>query len=111
MNGICTGTIFGSPPPGALGRGQNFNFLNMVMWHIKLKRMSSRPGYQEKLIKLVTLVTIRVLRERGDLRWSAIDCVLVKIISLIDFNTKIRNRYNQVPHLTQDTNGKVTISQ
>ena len=39
-----------------------------------------------------------------------------------DFNTrnkllkvsngaKIRNRYNQVPHLTQDTNGKVTNSQ
>ena len=24
---------------------------------------------------------------------------------------KIRNRYNQVPHLTQDTNGKVTSSQ
>ena len=23
----------------------------------------------------------------------------------------IRNRYNQVPHLTQDTNGKVTNSQ
>ena len=26
---------FGSPPPGTLGRGQKFNFLNMVMWHIK----------------------------------------------------------------------------
>ena len=26
-------------------------------------------------------------------------------------STKIRNRYNQVPHLTQDTNGKVTKSQ
>ena len=25
--------------------------------------------------------------------------------------TKIRNGYNQVPHLTQDTNGKVTNSQ
>ena len=25
--------------------------------------------------------------------------------------TKIRNWYNQVPHLTQDTNGKVTSSQ
>ena len=25
--------------------------------------------------------------------------------------TKIRNRYNQVPHLIQDTNGKVTNSQ
>ena len=24
---------------------------------------------------------------------------------------KIRNRYNQAQHLTQDTNGKVTISQ
>ena len=24
---------------------------------------------------------------------------------------KIRNRFNQVPHLTQDTNGKVTNSQ
>ena len=22
---------------------------------------------------------------------------------------KIRNRYNQAPHLTQDTNGKVTV--
>ena len=26
-------------------------------------------------------------------------------------SAKIRNRYNQVPHLTQDTNGKVTNSQ
>ena len=25
--------------------------------------------------------------------------------------SKIRNRYNQAPHLTQDTNGKVTTSQ
>ena len=24
---------------------------------------------------------------------------------------KIRNRYNQVPHMSQDTNGKVTNSQ
>ena len=26
-------------------------------------------------------------------------------------DAKIRNRYNQVPHLTKDTNGKVTNSQ
>ena len=26
-------------------------------------------------------------------------------------SAKIRNRYNQVPHLNQDTNGKVTNSQ
>ena len=42
---------------GVLG-GQKFNFMNMVMWHIKLKGMSSRPGYTENFnprIKLVTL--------------------------------------------------------
>ena len=40
--------FFGSRPPGALERGQKFNFLNMVMWHIKLTGMGSRPGYTEK---------------------------------------------------------------
>ena len=50
MNGTCTGTIFGSPlpPPVALGRGQKFNFLNMVMWIINLKGMSSRPRCTEQ---------------------------------------------------------------
>ena len=31
-----------------------------------------------------------------------------KYIIKISKGAKIRNRYNQVPHLTQDTNGKVT---
>ena len=38
--------IFFGPQP--LGRVQKFIFLNMVMWHIKLKGMSSRPGDAEK---------------------------------------------------------------
>ena len=29
----------------------------------------------------------------------------------VNKGAKITNRYNQVPHLTQDTNGKVTNSQ
>ena len=35
----------GSCPRGDAGGGggQNCNFLNMVMWHIKLKEMISRP--------------------------------------------------------------------
>ena len=39
------------------------------------------------------------------------------MVTFIKYNTKvskgvkIRNRYNQVPHLTQDSNGKVTNSQ
>ena len=59
MNCTCTDTMFGVPsPPGALGRGQKFNFLNMVMWHIKLKGMSSRQGYTEKLEPAIKLVTL-----------------------------------------------------
>ena len=32
------------------------------------------------------------------------------IASKVSKSAKIRNQYNQVPHLTQDTNGKVTNS-
>ena len=33
------------------------------------------------------------------------------LLSKVRKRAKIRNRYNQVPHLTQDTNGKVSTSQ
>ena len=36
---------------------------------------------------------------------------LVPLDVKVNQGAKIRNRYNQVPHLTQDTNGKVTNSQ
>ena len=116
MNGTCNGTIFWSPPPGALERGQKvkhnkisitnsiskmfklnfvclltneryktfktgfsfgplghacprvwefggaggqkFTFLNMVMWHIKLKEMNSRPRYTENFYPRIKLVTL-----------------------------------------------------
>ena len=35
----------------------------------------------------------------------------IVICSKVSKGAKMRNRYNQVPHLTQDTNGKVTNSQ
>ena len=34
----------------------------------------------------------------------------IKRTDIVSKDAKIRNRYNQVPHLTQDTNGKVTNS-
>ena len=37
--------------------GQKFNFMSMVMWHIKLKGMSSRPGYTEIFCPRIKLVT------------------------------------------------------
>ena len=49
--------FFGSRPPGALRRGQKFNFLNMYMWHIKLTGLSSIPGYTEIFLPTIKLVT------------------------------------------------------
>ena len=37
--------------------GQILNFLNMVIRHIKLKGMSSRPGYTENFYYRIKLVT------------------------------------------------------
>ena len=66
---------------------QKFNFLNMVMWHIKSKGMNSSPGYTEKFyptIKQVTLgwgqrVNYHKISSRvwGFAMWRAIECVLV----------------------------------
>ena len=39
------------------------------------------------------------------------NCIGRKNTLKVSKGAKIRNRYNQVPHLTQDTNGKVTNSQ
>ena len=38
-------------------------------------------------------------------------CCLCMFLVKVSIDAKIRNRYNQVPHLTQDTNGKVANSQ
>ena len=43
--------------------------------------------------------------------YTAIHNDLILQVVNVSKGTKIRNRYNQVPHLTQDTNGKVTNSQ
>ena len=49
--------------------------------------------------------------------WRALTCLtiptspLIRMWDKVSKCAKIRNRYNQVPHLTQDTNGKVTNSQ
>ena len=77
MNGTWTGTIFWVPTPGALGRGQKFNFLNMVMWHIKLKGMSRRPRYTKKNLTFDKTGDLG-MRSKGQLPLDhAIECVLV----------------------------------
>ena len=54
------------PSPGSYPRGgtwgageSKLNFLNIVMWHIKLKGMISRPGYTSKFYPRIKLVIFR----------------------------------------------------
>ena len=48
---------------------------------------------------------------RGLNIFTGLICTLDLSVFKVRKRAKIRNRYNQVPHLTQDTNGKVTNSQ
>ena len=51
-------------------------------------------------------------RERKHIYYHNSNDMSTPIIQFkVSKGAKIRNRYNQVPHLTQDTNGKVTNSQ
>ena len=79
--------------PGVGSKGHIFfSFLKVVMLHIKLKWKKCRPTCK---------VTLWILNKPLT---SGVGFKVSK-------DAKIRNRYNQVPHLTQDTNGKVTNSQ
>ena len=81
---------------GVLG-GQKFNFLNMVMWHIKLKGMISGPGYTEKIYPRMKLMTLRwgkkvkyqwiSSRALGFLMPRAIECVLVLVMIQVFYCT------------------------
>ena len=51
------------------------------------------------------------MKVRGDFLGPPRSTDKTTLIIKVSKGAKIRNRYNQVPHLTQDTNGKVTNSQ
>ena len=55
------------------------------------------------------LIDVTILKTNPDLMTSSM--TLLRHIFKVKKGAKIRNRYNQVPHLTHDTNGKVTNSQ
>ena len=71
----------------------------------------------EKLIKpqflvhLEHIILINVCKCCSTPINHSIKHALFALIKKVSKGAKIRNRYNQVPHLTQDTNGKVTNSQ
>ena len=73
---------------------QVYNTVQYIQFIMKLELERNR-----KLIELFCYYSVHYAMEGG------------LIMSKVSNGAKIRNRYNQVPHLTQDTNGKVTNSQ
>ena len=64
----------------------------------------------------IYLVTVYTRAICINLQWLSAEIYLMAVCTRsicikVSNDAKIRNRYNQVPHLTQDTNGEVTNSQ
>ena len=117
------------------------NDRGMIRWICSVKPHDAKNWTSERVChvarasswtKSITSIAIPGPRERGRPRKSWSECVKADVdvcnLEGIDLQNreawksgvrrtkvsngaKIRNRYNQVPHLTQDTNGKVTNSQ
>ena len=79
-----------------------------------VKKVAKDPGVQA-LKDIVGGENVKkVLKQRGKTALKSFGQSTINqlaINSKVSNGAKIRNRYNQVPHLTQDTNGKVTNSQ
>ena len=73
--------------------------------HLDIIEFKKYP--KDKQLCIVDTLSRYIDRTKG---LRATDKLLISTIKVSN-GAKIRNRYNQVPHLTQDTNGKVTNSQ
>ena len=96
------------------------------VWLSKCEQGSSSLFFQQTQYSNKSCVSLRNRSKRGpslrvtrDGPWchsisSSLSLILARV--WVDYKNKvrkrakIRNRYNQAPHLTQDTNGKVTTS-
>ena len=90
------------------------NFFDTQLSPVFLFKKQKSPSlidHENCLYQYVCVIGI-ALTYRSNLFFS---CINIRWITWEMFKVskaaKIRNRYNQVPHLTQDTNGKVTDSQ
>ena len=84
-----------------------------ALWSPAGKGLTSWPSFVVSNFEFVTFPLVSWIRCVLDVSIPDI-CTLTymqlqtKRGAKVSKCTKIRNRYNQVPHLTQDTNGKVT---
>ena len=76
-----------------------------------MTQYQTKMSAPSRLVFLFSYVLCCLLKHIGDITYVFWFMHQVCIICKVSNGAKIRNRYNQVPHLTQDTNGKVTNAQ
>ena len=100
--------------------GQNFSELSLSIRLHKRMKAYFNVQYEENLYQcpVSSRISIICVHNINNSSWISLQnwktiTMLTTSLSLgkVRKKAKIRNRYNQAPHLTQDTNGKVTISQ
>ena len=96
----------------ASGALQSVQILLLPFYCLAVERFN-QPFFRKKLFSFLKSSRansqgIAVLRKGDAVCIGNVDQANLLKVSQ---GAKIRNRYNQVPHLTQDTNGKVTNSQ
>ena len=87
--------------------------LKLVLGSVRIVALSISSHEQTQLNRVCYFLIVLVLSFSEG---SILQSIYIKSFHFYKFTqerkrTKIRNRYNQAPHLTQDTNGKVTTSQ
>ena len=90
-------------------KGPDASFLYLDKAHLLDKHVNCIQHYTIRFVKGQRVVPMceKKLVFPNNYFTGVNKVVLVKVSK----GAKIRNRYNQVPHLTQHTNGKVTSSQ
>ena len=83
------------------------NLNSMVTWCINWRRLLALIIFQRSSLKWFPIIK-RLAIKINVLQQTA--CLVVNpiMVGKVSKGAKIRNRYNQVPHLNQDTKGKVT---
>ena len=76
----------------------------LKLFHAQLSQAITHPDYSWSSLSNININRIFSMGENYAETKA-------KELRKVSKGAKIRNRYNQVPHLTQDTNGKVTNSQ
>ena len=98
--------------------GYSVEHINRFILGLSLKGIAKLNPYCRKQAEpitpalLVRLASCLNFAKKNDIVfWCLFLFAFFLLARKVNKGAKIRNRYNQVPHLTQDTNGKVTNSQ